>query len=1820
MKKSLFYFLTFILLVLPVFAAQNQTQTTKQNDIDQTITLINQAKYDAALTLIYSAKVPSNKEERALYYLAKIKALESTPYRANNLIESETDPTKFTNKQKQDAIKQSYKDLWGLRSTLVNMPYEENKKYLGWGGAYFDIDMVSLYDALVGTFINRRIEENTKIYEESYKLGGKNRDTVREYWHIQYISDEIAKQDTKISDELYKKKQEDLAELFAAISGANKNYNGQFKKYFFEARTADGKSTAALKSAQLYDLSKNFPEAHAIAKYCISLPVKNRGCESMQKSLEALEAIIESNSVPRNYKPNTVLPIKFRAKNLKQVTFKLYKLSLSQMQEGIRDIKTLTPNKTYTQDLTYDKPYTPKEFTFELPGLERGFYSISLFYEGENYPSSYNFNITDLALLATSYLSTNDLNTLNYKDTRINFYTLSAKNGQPLAASISAPELNTVQTNQSGQAEVKHGQTLRKIVAKYQNNYALINYFYPEYYREPDPVSIYINTDRSIYKPGEEVQIVFNVVENKDNNHFTYQGQEKLNITIRNASYKEVAKDIITLDNFGQAVYTFKVPRDTMLGNFNVNARLGRGNAYGSFQVEEFKQPEFTLTLTNPEGTYSFNKPVTIDGKASYYSGEALANAKVVFTINKQRFYPCCYRWNNFDFEEESPIYIETLTDKNGDFKVTFEPKSKKEKNILTARYLIKAEVTGTNGHTISGETNLYVANQKYFFGIDKSKDFLLSDAENILTLKMQNAGGKPQKGKATFEIFEAKRKEEEKENSSYYQEYFDFAKEPVFSTEVEFIGNEISQKLPTLKEGFYGAKLKAYGDESEIFVFPVFDSKKPSLEVGEITSLENKKYVVGENAKILLGANKAKGPKYVEIYKNDFFVKRLKLSNQPLQILTLPILSEYQGGISLRWLSAYDYHSYGGTVNIEVPYLGKDADVKLNVPDNLEPGKKAEISLGALLDGKPLQSARAMLTVYDKALDYYKKHNFTLPSFYTQKFGSGKSSSSLQSGGSSNNIYYAAASFGGGRERASGMKSLNMARSAKSEDMAVMEESSAEPVMLSKNAMAQDIASAENGANNPVRSDFAPTAYFNPRADLKEGKATFNFKMPDSLTEWTATAIVFSKTLQTGKTQVNFKTSKDLTLRLETPTFLRQDDKIAIKTLAKNNGKKALQGEVSLTLDVNGKTVENAFKPEQVSLKAGEEKTLTWFYTAPKELGEITVTAAIRSGDIIDGETRTLPLLTSLQYLPNSKTIALKEGENSLQLTPVKEGEVLSAVHLTLDTSLLVPVISAMPLLTEQTFKTATGTIDRYLPLAIVNQLYTKYPNFRKAATQIQRKTKTEKWNKQTSEILLKDTELSPWYNISKGGCEADNLINIFASDTVAKKEKEYQEELKKYQNSDGGFAWIKGGRSSLYMTLYVLDRLAQSSYFGVKPPMAITQNALKYLNDKYKDFDLSKDYYPFEAIYYAYVISAFDKTLLVQDTRKKVQTLADYIDGQKEILAPLGQVYMAVIYNRLGNPQKAKKYIKMLFETAKENDVTGTSFAMEERSWQWFRDDLNLHAEALRMLLEVEPDSPRIEGLIKWLMFNKKATMWGSTTNAAKAIYALLEAIKSWDVLGQNKHYNISWNGQNYNLDFGPLAKENKTVFSVYEPQANNSALSAQITQNITNAQGKKAGKTLPSFATLSNLIISNLPQEASPKGILNITKAYYLIQENTVRPLKENETIKVGDKIEVRLTIKAEHNFDFVMIQDKKPAAFDTEKLLSGWVWSGLARYEDLQLAQTNFFMDYIPVGTYELKYVLRPTAEGVFNVGSSIMQSMFAPEVSAHSNSFIIKVVK
>jgi uncharacterized protein YfaS (alpha-2-macroglobulin family) len=48
--------------------------------------------------------------------------------------------------------------------------------------------------------------------------------------------------------------------------------------------------------------------------------------------------------------------------------------------------------------------------------------------------------------------------------------------------------------------------------------------------------------------------------------------------------------------------------------------------------------------------------------------------------------------------------------------------------------------------------------------------------------------------------------------------------------------------------------------------------------------------------------------------------------------------------------------------------------------------------------------------------------------------------------------------------------------------------------------------------------------------------------------------------------------------------------------------------------------------------------------------------------------------------------------------------------------------------------------------------------------------------------------------------------------------------------------------------------------------------------------------------------------------------------------------------------------------------------------------------------------------------------------------------------------------------------------------------------------------------------------------------------------------------------------------------------------------------------------IPHGEFTLSYVLRPTKPGVYRVGAAVLQSMYAPDMAAHSAGFVFGVVE
>jgi uncharacterized protein YfaS (alpha-2-macroglobulin family) len=66
--------------------------------------------------------------------------------------------------------------------------------------------------------------------------------------------------------------------------------------------------------------------------------------------------------------------------------------------------------------------------------------------------------------------------------------------------------------------------------------------------------------------------------------------------------------------------------------------------------------------------------------------------------------------------------------------------------------------------------------------------------------------------------------------------------------------------------------------------------------------------------------------------------------------------------------------------------------------------------------------------------------------------------------------------------------------------------------------------------------------------------------------------------------------------------------------------------------------------------------------------------------------------------------------------------------------------------------------------------------------------------------------------------------------------------------------------------------------------------------------------------------------------------------------------------------------------------------------------------------------------------------------------------------------------------------------------------------------------------------------------------------------------------------------------------------------------LGYYEATKDASTNFFIGWLPQGTYVFEYPLRVTHEGNFSNGITSIQCMYAPEFSSHSEGIRVEVGK
>jgi hypothetical protein len=420
--------------------------------------------------------------------------------------------------------------------------------------------------------------------------------------------------------------------------------------------------------------------------------------------------------------------------------------------------------------------------------------------------------------------------------------------------------------------------------------------------------------------------------------------------------------------------------------------------------------------------------------------------------------------------------------------------------------------------------------------------------------------------------------------------------------------------------------------------------------------------------------------------------------------------------------------------------------------------------------------------------------------------------------------------------------------------------------------------------------------------------------------------------------------------------------------------------------------------------------------------------------------------------------------------------------------------------------------------------------------------------------------------------------------------------------------------------MTLYLLHGFAKAAEFNVEIPKDLVQRGWSYLGDTFRaDFagHLIKDDVGWEFLTLLnYVSSAYPDPSWVNgalsaDERQRILAFSFKHWRQH---SPYLKGLLALTLKRSGRDKDAGLVWASVMDSAKTEPDQGTHWAAEDRSWLWYNDTIETHAFALRTLLELSPQDSRRDGLVLWLLLNKKLNQWKSTRATAEVIYSLIHYLKQTGGLGVREEATVTVGPRKQQFVFEPDHYVGKTQLVI--PGAEVDPRTSSTIKVEKPSKGIMFASATWHFAT------DLLPTE-DRGDFFQVSRRYFRRQNNgrefVLTPIAEGASIAPGDEVEVQLSLRSKHEAEYVHLRDPRAAGLEPENAVSRYKWDlGIGWYEEVRDSGTNFFFERLPAGEYTFKYRLRANLGGSFRIGPAVVQSMYAPEFTAYSAGNVLQI--
>ncbi len=783
----------------------------------------------------------------------------------------------------------------------------------------------------------------------------------------------------------------------------------------------------------------------------------------------------------------------------------------------------------------------------------------------------------------------------------------------------------------------------------------------------PDPYSVYLVTDRPIYRPGQTVQYKATI---RTRTSAPVPGGVALkplanapvSVEIRDATDALLSRQTVTTNANGSLAGSFALAAEPTLGHWQIVIARGDSRYYGAFDVQAYRKPEMAVTVAFAQPHYLGGTKIPVDVTARYYFGQPVAHAPVTYHIE-------------FEGPDAEPAFDGSgTTDAGGHLHLDIATQRRTEDRTLS----VTATVSDLSRRTQAGTGETQVAAGEFKLTLETDKSVYRTGEPAVVTVHSEDYDDKPVSARVKVQLIETK--------YDRLHRPYDAVTAREVQTSAAGVGTvTFSSPRPgdlRLDATAFDAENDKITDETTIWVagddYADYDYPALALVAGK------SEYAPGQTATILLNTNLVHQPARPATRENparparpDAYAlvtvegerlgsyQRLHLTRRST-LIRLPLTALDFPSVSVNVAIVQDHQVYEQQVRLSV--LRKDQKLTVSVASDkphYQPGETASYTVTTRdYLGRPVP-AELSLGVVDASIYALAPDASPTPEsvFYPDQEVRVETEFSF------------AAEYSGGAYQ------------------------------TMPNIPAPPAGPASPTADIRVRRLFADTAYWNPfLVTDAAGTGRISFTLPDNLTTWRATAHGVTTATAVGSATSEAVSTMPLLVRLALPRFYVQGDSAVVSAIVQNYSGTARTVQVSLK--TSGAVVTGA-ADRTVQIPAGGEQRLDWAASVAPAAPSVRFTVTADGGvGARDATEATLPAFTPGLKVVTASAAALSDASatDTLDLSTLPPG---ASVTLTLSPSLASSLFPALDYLTSYPYGCAEQTMSSFLPdIAVASAL----------------------------------------------------------------------------------------------------------------------------------------------------------------------------------------------------------------------------------------------------------------------------------------------------------------------------------------------------------------------------------------------------------------------------------------------------------------------------------------------------------------------------------